>query len=276
MKMKLFVTTLSCLAILPIAAQAQDINYTYFDGAFMNNGIDVSVSESFTDTIVIDTVMTADLSADLDVAVKDGDGYALGGSWDFHPNWHVFAGYADHKLDLLMNASGTITEVDSTPVDFGFTAASRGDVTDWRAGLGFNTYITERVSGFARVSWDDRSVDFDSISFTLTDPSGLISPSDIVGDVDSAVKLDEDGFGANVGLRGRVTDWLELNGHVRYSEVGGIDLMAETEDDFITSNTLYGVGAVVQFTDTFAVAGEVEAGEDTTAWQILARLYFDG
>ena len=276
MKTRLFVTTLGCLAILPVAAHAQDISYTYFDGAFMNNGIDASVSESFTDTISLDSEFTADLSADLGIALKDGDGYALGGSWGFHQNWHAFAGYADHKLDLLMNGSGTITEIDSSPVPFDLIASSRGDVTDWRAGLGINTYITEGISGFAQVSWDNRQVDFDSMFVSLNDPTGLLSPSDIVGDVDSAISLDKDGIGANVGLRGRVTDWLELNGHVRYSEVGGIDLLAETEDDVISSNTLYGVGAVVHFTDTFAVAGEVEAGEDTTAWQILARLYFDG
>ncbi len=276
MKTRLFVTTLSCLAILPVAAHAQDINYTYFDGAFMNNGIDASVSESFTDTISIDTEFTADLSADMGIALKDGDGYALGGSWGFHQNWHAFAGYADHKLDLLMDASGTITQIDSSPVPFELAASSRGDVTDWRAGFGFNTYLTESVSGFAQISWDNREVDFDSMFVSLTDPTGLLSPSDVVGDVDSAIKLDKDGIGANVGLRGRVTDWLELNGHVRYSEVGGIDLMAESENDVITSNTLYGVGAVVKFTDTFAVSGEVEAGEDVTAWAVLARLYFDG
>ena len=113
------------------------------------------------------------------------------------------------------------------------------------------------------------------MSYTLIDPTGQLGPSDLIGDVDTNIKLDNEGVGANIGLRGRVTDWLELNGQVRYSEVGGIDLLAETEDDVITSNTLYGVGAVVHFTDTFAVSGEVEAGEDVTAWGVFARLYFD-
>lgn len=276
MKTRLYVTALSCLAILPVAAQAQDVNYTYFDGAFMNNGIDASISESFVDTIVLDSEFTADLSADLNMGVKDGDGYALGASWGFHPNWHAFAGYADHELDLFMNASGTLSEVDLPPTDFALAATSSGDVKDWRAGFGYNTYITENVSGFVQVSWDSRSIDFDSMSVSLTDPSGMLGPSDIIGDVDTNIKIDNEGLGANVGLRGKVTDWLELNGHVRYSEVGGIDLMAEEDDDAITSNTLYGVGAVVEFTDTFAVSGEVEAGEDVTAWAVFARLYFGG
>ncbi len=275
MKTRLFVTALSCLAILPVAAQAQDVNYTYFDGAFMNNGIDASISDSFTDTIILESEFSADLSADLNMGVKDGDGYALGASWGFHENWHAFAGYADHQLDLFMNASGTITEFDSTPVEFGLNATSDGDVKDWRVGFGYNTYLTDTVSGFFQVSYDTRKIDFDSMSVSLTDPTGLLGPSDIIGDVDTNIKIENEGIGANIGLRGRVTDWLELNGHVRYSPVGGIDLMAEEDDDAITSNTLYGVGAVVEFTDTFAVSGEVEAGEDVTAWGVFARLYFE-
>ncbi len=276
MKTRLFVTTLGCLAILPVAAQAQDVNYTYFDGAFMNNGIDASISDSFVDTIILESEFSADLSADLNMGVKDGDGYALGASWGFHPNWHAFAGYADHKLDLFMNASGTITEIEGPAVPFDLAANSDGDVTDWRVGFGYNTYITDNVSGFFQVSYDTRKMDFDSMSVSLTDPTGLLGPSDIIGDVDTNIKIENEGIGANIGLRGRVTDWLELNGHVRYSPVGGIDLMAEEDDDAITSNTLYGVGAVVEFTDNFAVSGEVEAGEDVTAWGVFARLYFDG
>lgn len=274
MKTRPIVTTLSCLAILPIAAQAQDINYTYFDGAFMNNGIDVSVSDSFTDTISLDAEVTATLAADMDVALKDGDGYALGGSWGFHPNWHAFAGYADHELELLMTASGQLGE--SFPVPFDMTASSSGDVTDWRAGIGYNAYMTERVSGFVRVSWDSREIDFASMSVTMNDLSTMLSPSDIVGDIDSGISIDRDGLGASIGLRGSVTDRLELNAHVRYSEVGGIDLMAESDNDVITDNTLFGVGAVVEVTDTFSLSGEVEAGDDVTAWAVFARLYFDG
>ena len=269
MKTRLFITILGCFVSLPVAVHAQDISYTYFDGAYINNGLDVSTSESFVDTIALDTGMTADVAADMDIAVKDGDGFALRGSWGFHPNWHAFAGYVDHDLDVLMNMSGTITEVDAIPADFGLTASTRGD---WQAGLGYNFNVSPNVSGFVQVSWDSRDVDFDSMAVSFSDPTGMLEPTDVIGDVD-ALSLDNDGLGANVGLRGKVTDWLELNGHVRYSEVGGIDLMADG-DDVLDSDTWFGVGAVVHITDTFALNGEVETGDDSTAWGVKARLYF--
>ena len=274
MKTRLFITTLGCLVTLPVAVHAQDISYTYFDGAFINNGFDVSASESFAETIALDTDVTADVAADMGITVKDGDGFALRGSWGFHPNWHVFAGYADHDLDVLMNMSGTITEMDATPADFGLVASTRGDITDWQAGLGYNFNFTPNVSGFVQVSWDNRDVDFDSMSVSLSDPTGQLEATDVIGDAD-LLSVDNDGLGANVGLRGKVTDWLELNGHVRYSEIGGIDLMADG-DDTLDSDTWVGVGAVVHVTDTFAINGEVEAGDDSTAWGVKARLYFGG
>jgi len=272
MKTRPIITILSGLVILPVAAHAQEISYSYLDAAYMNNGMDVSASESLADTIYIDTVMTADIAADIGIDVDDGNGFGLRGSWGFHPNWHVFAAYADTDTDLRLSGSGTITEMDETPMDFGLTASSGGDATDWRVGFGYNHDFSPRLSGFAQLSWDSRDVDFDSVTVVIDDESDLLQPSDLIADIDG-ISIDNAGIGANVGLRGKVNDWLELNGHVRYSEVGGIDLMADG-DDILDSDTLFGFGAEVQFTDNFAICGEVETGEDSTGWAILTRFYF--
>ncbi len=275
MKTRLFVTTLGCLAILPVAVQAEDISYTYFDGAYYNNGLDVSATESVSETIIIDSEITVDFDGDMNIAVRDGEGFALRGSWAFHPNWHAFADYVDHDLELLMSMSGTITEIEAPPADFDLSAFSRGDITDWRAGLGYHHFFTPDFTAYAQVSWDSRKVDFDSMTATLNDPTGLISVSDVIDD-SSTFDVDEDGLGAKVGLRGYVTDWLELNGHVRYSEIGGVNLMADLDsEDVIDSDTWFGVGAVVEVTDSFAVLGEYEAGDDSSAWGLMARMYFD-
>jgi opacity protein-like surface antigen len=107
-------------------------------------------------------------------------------------------------------------------------------------GAGFHMPISDRVDFFAALSF---------LTFEAS-ASGFGS-------------VDEDGYGVNAGLRGLVTDKLELNGHVAYSDLG---------DDM--DGTAIGAGALYNLTDNFALGVEIEAEEDVTLYGIGARFYF--
>ncbi len=73
---------------------------------------------------------------------------------------------------------------------------------------------------------------------------------------------DDDGYALRAGLRAMLTPQFELNGGGSYADV--------SDDD----TALY-VGAVYNFTDMFAVTGNISAGDNATAYGIGARFYFD-
>ena len=73
---------------------------------------------------------------------------------------------------------------------------------------------------------------------------------------------DEDGFGATIGMRGMVSDQVELFGTLSYVDLG--------DDD----GTAIGGGALYSFTDTFALGANVEFDDDVTIYGVSARLYF--
>jgi len=82
-------------------------------------------------------------------------------------------------------------------------------------------------------------------------------------DADNFSSQDDDGFGLRAGLRAMLTPQFELNGGGTYVDVS---------DD---ETALY-VGAVYNFTDMFAVTGNVTVGDNATSYGIGMRLYFDG
>jgi len=74
---------------------------------------------------------------------------------------------------------------------------------------------------------------------------------------------DEDGYGVTVGMRGMVTDKVELSGSLSYSDLGdGAD------------GTAFGAGALYSLTDTFALGVGLETDDDVTIYGIGARFYF--
>lgn len=75
--------------------------------------------------------------------------------------------------------------------------------------------------------------------------------------------IDDDGYGASVGVRGLVGDRIELVGRISYVDLGGS-----------ADGTSYGAGALYSFTDTFALGIEFDVGEDATAYGVGARFYF--
>jgi hypothetical protein len=129
-----------------------------------------------------------------------------------------------------------------------FIAASYGtldfdfgvDLDQLAIGGGYHTALSDRTDVFAALSYISAEVS----------ASGFNS-------------LDEDGYGVVVGLRGLVSDKVELRGTIAYSDLGdGVD------------GTAFGAGALYSFTDNFALGLEIEIDEDVTLYGVGARFYF--
>jgi hypothetical protein len=71
----------AALALLPLAGQADTMDYTFVDLAYIDSELDNGL---------------------VDV---DGDGFALRGSLAIHPNFFVFAGYQDLGFDRGLDAT---------------------------------------------------------------------------------------------------------------------------------------------------------------------------
>jgi len=74
---------------------------------------------------------------------------------------------------------------------------------------------------------------------------------------------DESGYGATIGVRGMLTDAVELSGSIGYSDLGdGAD------------GTAFGASALYSFTDNFALGFNLGFEEDVTIYGVGARFYF--
>ncbi len=75
--------------------------------------------------------------------------------------------------------------------------------------------------------------------------------------------VDEDGFGAEIGVRGMVSDKVELAGSLGYVDFGnGGD------------GTTLSATALYSFTDAFALGFTIETDDDITGYGLDARFYF--
>ena len=74
---------------------------------------------------------------------------------------------------------------------------------------------------------------------------------------------DEDGIGAEIGLRSMLSDRLELAGFIQYADLG------DGGDD-----TSVRVEAWYSFTENFALGMNVGAGDDVLRYGIGVRFYF--
>lgn len=74
---------------------------------------------------------------------------------------------------------------------------------------------------------------------------------------------DEDGFGASIGIRGMVSDKVELSGSIGYVDLGdGGD------------GTSFGASALYNFTEAFALGLTLQTDDDITGYGLGARFYF--
>jgi long-subunit fatty acid transport protein len=76
--------------------------------------------------------------------------------------------------------------------------------------------------------------------------------------------VDDDGYAAEIGVRGMIGDRFELNGSLGYVDLGdGGD------------GTSFGAGVLYSFTDSVAAGLSLDVDEDITAYGIGIRIYFD-
>ncbi|MGB5687880.1 MAG: porin [Woeseiaceae bacterium] len=114
------------------------------------------------------------------------------------------------------------------------------DLDQLSVGFGYHAGISDRADVFAVLSYVRAEASL----------SGFGSESD-------------DGFGASVGVRGFVSDSVELAGMISYVDLGdGGD------------GTSVGGEALYYFTERFAVGLNVEVEEDAMAYGVGARFYF--
>jgi hypothetical protein len=97
------------LAAQAVAQTAAQPRYTYIEGGWLN--------------------------VDFDDINEDGDGFGVGGSLAFHPNFHLVADYADIDLD------------------------GGADATIFSIGVGGNLPLRAGLDGIGRVRWINEEVD---------------------------------------------------------------------------------------------------------------------
>lgn len=146
----------------------------------------------------------------------DGDGFGIGGSVAINSDFHVFAGYQ------------------SAGLDFGV------DVSQFGAGVGYNTELSPTVDAVARLSY--QYVEIDAPGFGSVDDNGL-------------------GFG--VGLRFAASDVLEVSAGIDYVDFG------DGGDD-----TGFTLGAFYSFTDAFDAGLSGSWSDDTSTYLLTGRFYF--
>lgn len=149
-----------------------------------------------------------------------------------------------------------------------------GDVDGDGFGIGGSFEIGDQWQVIA--SYGSADFDFDVDLDQLVIGGGFHSPvSDNVDVVANLVyvrldasafgfSVDDDGFGASIGLRGMAAPQVELEGYVDY-----IDLDDSGDD------TSFRGAAWYYFTESFAAGVQLGAGDDTTSYGIGARLFFD-
>ncbi|WP_423186855.1 hypothetical protein ACO1PK_01160 [Alishewanella sp. d11] len=170
-------------------------------------------------------------SVPLDIE-SDADGGAfIGGAWQFGNKIHLFGEYASLGQELEIR-SGTSN------------VAGEYDVLRWRLGVGYQYPMSETLAYYGRLSLDQLEFkDARAAGFEL--------------DVDA----DDSGIGAELGVIWAATPTLHLQGHTRYTSVGGI---ASSGSDPFESDVLIGVNGRWHFLPNFALVTGYEFGKITT------------
>lgn len=121
-------------------------------------------------------------------------------------------------------------------IDFDFGI----DINELAVGVGFHTDLTPTLDFVANLAY--LRLDADANGFSLTD---------------------EDGFGAEIGVRAMASDRLELAGFIQYADLGD-----GGDDTSLRGEAWY------SFTENFALGLNVGAAEDVLRYGIGARFYF--
>ena len=122
---------LSVMAALgaPMAAGAQDPNFTYLEGAYIAGFVN-DVEEAFND------------NGTLELETDSGGGGFIGGAWQFWQNMHLFGEYSSTGQELEISDG-----IDADEGDF--------DVVRWRIGVGYAYPFSPTASFYGRLSFDN-------------------------------------------------------------------------------------------------------------------------
>ncbi len=175
------------------AALAQEVRYSWFEIAFVQQ--DVDKNGTFTDSLIGQTV---------DASTSDGSGIKFRGSVGTWNHFFAFVDFSSSDVDvdaIISNNQGQ------------FPASDEFDFTSIRGGIGLRRSLTQTLDVYGALSLD--STDFDFGSFAGED-----------------FDADDKALGAVIGVRSMLGDNVELRAHVRYSGVGDVDFdTGELDDD---------------------------------------------
>ncbi len=140
-------------------------------------------------------------------------------------------------------------------------------------GLAGSAQIGENVFIFVDYSTVGFSggVDFNVVNAGIGYRSSISDTSDVnvsISYVSSEVDtifggFDEDGYAVDASLRSMLSNEFELNGGITYVNLGG------NFDD----ETSFHAGGVYSFNETFAVTGDIAAGDNVTTYLVGVRFY---
>ena len=170
-------------------------------------------------------------SAPLDVeSDADGGGF-IGGAWQFSNQIHLFGEYASLGQELEIR-----TDIN--------TASGEYDVVRWRIGVGYQYNVSETMAYYGRLSLDQLELKDASVEgFNL--------------DIDT----DDSGIGSEIGIIWAATPTFHLQGHARYTAVGGV---ASSGSDPFETDFLIGVNGRWNLLPNMALVSGYEFGKITT------------
>ncbi len=161
-------------------------------------------------------------------------------------------------------------------VDLGYAETDIDGVGPSADGFGLRGSVgfAEHYFAFAEYSsLSVQNVDIDQTVVGIGGHYGLTESLDLVGragwfridlSAPGGFSADDDGYLLDLGLRGRVTEGVELEGGVRYSDLGG-----NNGDD-----TSVFVGGRFHFNKTWAIGAEYQDGNDASSILAYVRASF--
>ena len=175
--------------------------------------------------------MNVDVKIDQDLSLsEDLKGYNLKGSFAAGENFYIFGGYRD--VDKSYSLQGESAKLGASEVNIG---------------AGYHIEATENADWLFEVEYLNDEV---NVALDTAQLSGNYS-------------LDADGFRAGVGMRGKVSDKVELYGKINYSDLG----QATVGDYYFDFGNGFGaeLGAVISLNDTWGITVEYQLDnrEDT-------------
>ncbi len=182
-----------CCWALTPQASARNLDFRFIDVEYSSPDVDESATLS---------VGADSLRLDTD----EDRGYRVAAAWELLFNVHVFGEYAKGENDYRLTLTGPSGDL---------SVSDNFDLARGRLGLGYGLPIGERWAVYGRVTWD--YIDVDDIGFDTLN----------LGDED------DNGVGAEIGVRWMLLESVELQGWGRYSDVGDPDVEEGFDDDML-------------------------------------------